>query len=454
LFKNVDFNYSSTRFYIKDGILYAGPLWDLDLSSGNANPTLYKTYFENGESYKGLWCQQFKWFEKLMDIPEFYNMVVDRYKETAGLISNMIYGNSGNSIDAITTAYAESFARNYTPKSSGGAGWSVSIRDSADSISYDGTAKWQSYSEAIEYLRNWLIKRKDYLTVQFLKKKDISEKKEVMVSFSESEDDIVLDGNSDGTQSMIGSYSWDENYKWLGYVNFKGKANDDYKYLVINYTGDISALRLEFVGNAGKTNEKSSDIFWFHDVNYDRYLISADGKSIPLVEKNKIIIIDLEKSGINLGEYNSGFHMHMGTENLPSGTLDINDARLIKSIDINTIGEQQTTAKPVETTTAKANQSVKQSATTKIDSIKKAKKSLKIKWKRVQGVKGYQIQYSVSKKFKKAKKITVKNGKTTSKTIRKLKAKRKYYVRVRTYSIIKKKKYYSKWSKVKSCRTE
>lgn len=34
LFKNVDFNYSSTRFYIKDGVLYAGPLWDLDLSGG------------------------------------------------------------------------------------------------------------------------------------------------------------------------------------------------------------------------------------------------------------------------------------------------------------------------------------------------------------------------------------------------------------------------------------
>ena len=30
-----DIGFSSTRFYIKNGKLYAGPLWDLDLSSGN-----------------------------------------------------------------------------------------------------------------------------------------------------------------------------------------------------------------------------------------------------------------------------------------------------------------------------------------------------------------------------------------------------------------------------------
>ena len=78
--KNVDFNYSSTRFYIKDGVLYAGPLWDLDLSGGNANPVNYPTYFENGDSSKGLWCQQFTWFKNLWKMPEFYNMVSERYK--------------------------------------------------------------------------------------------------------------------------------------------------------------------------------------------------------------------------------------------------------------------------------------------------------------------------------------------------------------------------------------
>ena len=63
---------------------------------------------------------------------------------------------------------------------------------------------------------------------------------------------------------------------------------------------------------------------------------------------------------------------------------------------------------------------------------------------------GYQIQYSTDSKFKKEKKsIKTKNAKTVSKKITKLKAAKKYYVRIRTY----KGKKYSKWSKVKSIKT-
>ena len=42
--------------------------------------------------------------------------------------------------------------------------------------------------------------------------------------------------------------------------------------------------------------------------------------------------------------------------------------------------------------------------------------------------------------------MKVNKAKTTSKTVKKLKAKKKYYVRVRTYKTVKKKNYYSKWS--------
>lgn len=91
---------------------------------------------------------------------------------------------------------------------------------------------------------------------------------------------------------------------------------------------------------------------------------------------------------------------------------------------------------------------------TKIKSLKKLKKSIKVSWKKVKGVKGYQIQYSTSKKFKKAKKITIKKAKKTSKIIKKLKTKKRYYVRIRTYKIVKGKKYYSDWSKKKSQKTK
>ena len=102
----------------------------------------------------------------------------------------------------------------------------------------------------------------------------------------------------------------------------------------------------------------------------------------------------------------------------------------------------------------KAKNVVKKPKPAKIKKIKRAKKSLKITWKKIKGVKGYQIQYSTSSKFKKAKKITIKKAKTTSRTIKKLKAKKRYYVRIRTYIIVKGKKKYSNWSKKKSQETK
>ena len=88
--------------------------------------------------------------------------------------------------------------------------------------------------------------------------------------------------------------------------------------------------------------------------------------------------------------------------------------------------------------------------TTTITSVKAQSKAFTVKWKKKSGITGYQIQYSTNSKFKKGNKsIKIKNAKTISKKITKLKAAKKYYVRIRTY----KGKKYSKWSKVKSIKT-
>ena len=87
--------------------------------------------------------------------------------------------------------------------------------------------------------------------------------------------------------------------------------------------------------------------------------------------------------------------------------------------------------------------------TTTITSIKAQNKAFTVKWKKKSSITGYQIQYSTNSKFKKNnKKIKIKNAKTVSKKITKLKASKKYYVRIRTYQGKK----YSKWSKVKSIK--
>ena len=87
---------------------------------------------------------------------------------------------------------------------------------------------------------------------------------------------------------------------------------------------------------------------------------------------------------------------------------------------------------------------------TSITSLSAKDNGFKIKWKKKSGITGYQIQYSTNSKFKKGNKsIKIKNAKTISKKITKLKAAKKYYVRIRTY----KGKKYSKWSKAKSIKT-
>lgn len=76
---------------------------------------------------------------------------------------------------------------------------------------------------------------------------------------------------------------------------------------------------------------------------------------------------------------------------------------------------------------------------------------IKVTWKKVSNSLGYQIQYATNKKFKKAKKKTVKS---TSVTLRKLKKKKTYFIRIRAYKIADGKKVYGKWSSVKKVKVK
>ena len=92
---------------------------------------------------------------------------------------------------------------------------------------------------------------------------------------------------------------------------------------------------------------------------------------------------------------------------------------------------------------------------TSVKKSKAKKGSVELTWSKTKGVKGYEIQVATDKKFKKNKKtVTIKKQKTTKTTVKKLKAKKKYYVRIRTYKTVNGKKVYSAWSKVKSVKTK
>lgn len=75
-----------------------------------------------------------------------------------------------------------------------------------------------------------------------------------------------------------------------------------------------------------------------------------------------------------------------------------------------------------------------------------------VKWKKNTVGSGYQIEYATNKKFTGKKTVKISKNKTTSTTVKKLKKKSTYYVRIRTYKTVSKKTYYSSWSSVKSVK--
>ena len=95
--------------------------------------------------------------------------------------------------------------------------------------------------------------------------------------------------------------------------------------------------------------------------------------------------------------------------------------------------------------------------TFKISSLKSTKKNtIVVKTKKQAQIKGYQVQYSTSKKFTKktTKAVKVATKKGLNKTVKGLKSGKKYYVRVRAYKMNGKKTVYSAWTAKKSVKVK
>ena len=122
------------------------------------------------------------------------------------------------------------------------------------------------------------------------------------------------------------------------------------------------------------------------------------------------------------------------------------------AVETTTTTAKTTTVAPTPTTTAKLTKTQKPTAqkvsvgNTRIRKIVKTKKSAKVIYKKIAKVSGYQLQLSRSSKFKKA---VTKTTKKISYKFKKLKANKKYYVRVRGYVKTSNGTAYGKWRKKK-----
>lgn len=149
-FKNQDADFSSTRFYVKDGRMYAGPLWDADLSMGNVNPWLYTQDVNDPDV---LYVLQSGWIKELMEIDEFARLFATRYVELQDVLVNIYEDNElgTNQMDLLLEQYGEAFLRD-----SQVAGWGFV------SCGLDKTPK-PTYRENVEEIREWLKIRNEWL---------------------------------------------------------------------------------------------------------------------------------------------------------------------------------------------------------------------------------------------------------------------------------------------------
>lgn len=293
-FMTKDIGFSSTRFYIKDGKLYAGPLWDLDLSSGNIDD------HENAEDFRSK--NSFKWFEVLMKNKNFYNKVVARYKELLPKIKSL-YADNGE-VDTVVSEIAKSVKTNYenaynykraTTDDERNVGWGYSwlygINGSLDGTggktfteaelksvgSYGSGVMHDTYEEYITEYKTWLKNRNKWLMSQF----NIGDEDAAYYRIS-GDDDLNSNGVGKDTVDGLNNYVRYAGARAIAYSPIAGdipsKAIDtqsDTKWEPLDNTSDNFKLKL---GNT--YNVKELLIKWQTASAADYEIeVSTDGKT-------------------------------------------------------------------------------------------------------------------------------------------------------------------------------
>lgn len=245
----------------------------------------------------------------------------------------------------------------------------------------------------------------------------------------------------------------------------------------LEITGDYEVSKIEFLdGDTWKDiSEYNQQITLANDLNRQiRVVFETAGKytiRFSLTDTSGVEIaysqrvVNVSDAGIELYK-----ESETTTEEVTTTTPETTTEEVTTTVP-ETTTEEVTTATPVTTTvqeTTTATQTTPQATTTapqattvknvrvpKAKIVKAAKKKsakkAKITLKRLRNITGYQVQVSRTTNFK-SKNVIVKSTKKTIFTIKKLKAGKKYYVRVRAFVKVKKIKRYGEWSKIRSIK--
>ena len=156
-FKNIDVACSSTRFYIKDGRIYAGPMWDFDLSCGNYSINYYSMYTDGDYTVDSpeRWFARNLWWGILFENKWFEQEFAEQYLALQPWIVNLYEDNTlgKNRIDSLYASAKECIDANYAE-----AKWRVDERYTVLERYPEG-----SYEENLGFLRDWLRQRNQWI---------------------------------------------------------------------------------------------------------------------------------------------------------------------------------------------------------------------------------------------------------------------------------------------------
>ncbi len=148
LSKNID-GFRFSTFYHKDrgGRLKMGPIWDWNLSFGNAKPR--QGFNPAGWYWSQLDDRQYSWFRRLLEDPDFAQRLVDRWGELR--TNQFATGTILARIDELAALLSEAQVRNFRR-------WHVLGR----SISPNAFVG-ESFEEEISFLKQWTRQRIEWM---------------------------------------------------------------------------------------------------------------------------------------------------------------------------------------------------------------------------------------------------------------------------------------------------
>lgn len=289
-------------------------------------------------------------------------------------------------------------------------------------------------------------KKTGYMTVKYEKNPDISQANVLGTT------DQVYTGNSIYLHPIV-TY---EGRELVENVDYKLSYKDNINAGIATVT--IESISGKSIGNKTITFKINKREVAIPIAKQTEFKYNGIMQTLEIINGSKYIISqnDSQKS---VGNYKAIYSID--ENNCKWSNNHIGDVIIeweIKQVDYRPIGDNSNNSK-VDNGFSSVNRSKNKQQTkaaslkTKIIKIKNIKgRKVKISWKKIKNVTGYQIVYGTNKKCSKNKKTIKTSSSVTTKTIKKLIKKKVYYFKVRTYSYINGKLIYGKWSKVKKVK--